>query len=168
MKNLFLTIVVFSVLLFIGCQENSITDSGSTEANKGQALGKTNTVQYIPLEDQLQDPIDLTNYVTITGMIAYEHELVFHDPIPPAPQYHISVNLSVQAVISDGDQPVEIEGLVNGTSQDIFYVSEEGIYILERYYEVTGMTDGMVLFCRFLVTTDGLGLNSMWLMVFQD
>jgi hypothetical protein len=166
---LFLTIVVFSVLLFIGCQENAITDPGSTEAiNKSQALGKTNTIKYIPLEGQLQDPIDLTNYVTITGMIAYEHELVFNDPIPPAPQYHISVNLSVQAVIRDGDQPVEIGGLVNGTSQDIFYVSEEGIYILERYYEVTGMTDGMVLFCRFLVTTDGLGLNSMWLMVFQD
>jgi len=169
MKKFFITFAAFFVLLILGCQENPITDPDTNEAvNKDMTSGKTSSTGYIPLEGQLQDPNNPSNYLNISGMIEYEHELILIDPIPPEPQYYVSVNLSVQAIISDDDQPVEIEGVVNGTSHDIFYVSEEGIFILDRYYEVTGMTDGMVLFCRFLVTTDGLGLNSMWLMIFQD
>jgi hypothetical protein len=169
MKKLFLSFVVFSVLLLIGCQENSITDPAVDKTlNKDQVPGRTNLTGTIPLEGQLQDPSDPSNYLTINGIIEYEHDLVPIDPIPPAPQYYVSVNLTTQATISDDDQPIETEVVVNGTSQDEFYVSEEGVYVLERYYEVTGMTDGMVLFCRFLVTTDGIGLNSMWLEVFQN
>lgn len=169
MKKFFITLVAVTFFFILGCQENPVFDSGNAAyLNKEQISEKPSQMGTIPLEGQLQDPNFPSNYVTISGMIEYEHQMVFVDPIPPAPQYYISVNLSVEAIISDNDQPVEIEGVVSGTSEDIFYVSEEGIYILERYYEVDGMTDGMVLFLRFLVTTDGIGLNNMWLQVFQD
>jgi hypothetical protein len=48
-------------------------------------------------------------------------------------------------------------------TNDNFYVPEEGIYMLEKTFQIQGRGDGMVLICRFLVTTDGVGLNTMWL-----
>ena len=45
----------------------------------------------------------------------------------------------------------------------MIYVSEEGIYLLEKYFDVQGREDGLILVCKFLVTTDGVGLNEMWL-----
>ena len=168
MKILFFSFVVFFFLLIIGCQENQITAPITTgEIEKASSFDETSTLGNIPLEGQLQDPNDPSNYFTINGMIQYEHKIIQRDPIPPVPQYYISVNLSVQATIKDDDLPVEVEGIVNSTSEDLVYVSEEGIYILEKYYEVSGLTNGMVLYLRFLVTTDGIGLNSMWLSVFD-
>ena len=169
MKNLFLSFVVFSVLLLIGCQENSITDPVTTkELNKGLKSEKTNSTGYIPLGDQLQDPRNPSNYLNVNGVIEYEHKLIIVDPIPPAPQYYVSVSLSIEAAITSNDQPAGIQGLVSTTSEDVFYVSEEGIYTLDKVYEVEGLTEGMMLICRFFVTTDGLGLHSMWLYIAQD
>jgi len=50
-------------------------------------------------------------------------------------------------------------------SEDVFYVSEEGIYIQEKSFIVLGSNDGLALVCRFLVTTEGVSLNSKWLVV---
>jgi hypothetical protein len=36
------------------------------------------------------------------------------------------------------------------------------MYVLEKAFPVQG-EDGMVLVCRFLVTTDGVALNDKWL-----
>lgn len=135
--------------------------------DKKQVSGKSSSIGTILLEGQLQDPNDPSNHLTINGMLEYMHELVPIDPIPPAPPYYVMVNLSVHATLRDDDQPIVAEGVINGTSQDEIYVSEEGVYVLEKYYVVTGMTDGLVLYCRFLVTTDGINLNSMWLEIFQ-
>ena len=166
MKNLLLTLVTFSVLLLIGCQENSITDPVSSESvQKVQTTGETVISGSIPLEGILLVPGGFQTYYSIRGQINYTHELVLLDPAPPAPQYYIDLDLTVRAVLTD-------EGYntftISSTSQDNIYVSEDGIYILEKSFPVLGRTDGMVLVCRFLVTTDGIGLNAKWLAFSDD
>ncbi|OGU64265.1 MAG: hypothetical protein A2W30_02350 [Ignavibacteria bacterium RBG_16_36_9] len=161
MKNLLLTLSVFSVLLLIGCQENSITDPILTESvQKVQTTGENLISGSIPLEGLLVIHGGFQTYYSISGQIDYTHELVLLDPAPPAPQYYIDLNLSVIATLTDeGHNAFRI----SSQSEDNIYVSEDGIYILEKSFPVLGRNDGMVLVCRFLVTTDGIGLNSMWL-----
>jgi hypothetical protein len=163
MKKLFLTAVVFTVLLFIGCQENSITDPISTESISKNQNPVTNVTRgSFPLEGILVNPAGLNSYIAINGSINYVHEKVFVS-VPPMQQYSISVKLSANAVLTDPNLQINNSWTISAESEDIFYVSEEGIYILEKSFPVLGRTDGLVLVCRFLVTTDGVGLNAKWL-----
>lgn len=166
MKKLLSSLVVFSVLFIIGCQENSITDPVSTESiNKNQTTGETFTSGVIPLEGLLVVPGGFQTYYSIEGQINFTHELVLLDPAPPAPQYYIDLGLTVRAVLTD-------EGYntftISSTSQDNIYVSDDGIYILEKSFTVLGRNDGLTLVCKFLVTTDGVGLNAMWLAIWEN
>jgi len=169
MKNLILTFVAFSVLLLIGCQENSITnpiqDKG-LQKNDNPSV----TTGTILLEGMLQDPHPVMNsYYIINGDVQYQHTLEFLDPIPPNPQSIVSLNLSVTAnftylctVCTPHSDNVSV-GTITIETNDNFYVSEEGIYMLEKTFPIQGRDDGMALKCRFMVTTDGIGLNEMWL-----
>ena len=169
MKNLLLTIVVFSVLLLIGCQENSITDP-IQETGIQKTDDPSVTTGTIVLEGMLQDPHPIMNsYYIITGEIQYQHTLQYLDPIPPNPQYIVSLNLSTSAnftylctVCSPQSDNVSV-GTISLETNDNFYVSEGGIYFLEKTFPIQGRDDGMVLVCKFMVTTDGVGLNEMWL-----
>ncbi len=166
MKNLLLTLVAFSVLLLIGCQENSITDPVSSESvNKNQISAGTLTSGTIPLEGLLVVPGMGQTYYSIEGVINYTHQLFQRDPIPPAPQYNVQLNLSVSAYLNNESTRERNTLSIASQSEDVFYVSEEGIYILEKSFIVLGSNDGLALVCRFLVTTEGVSLNSTWLVV---
>lgn len=163
MKDLLLTLVAFSVLLLIGCQENSITDPiQNTELQKTDDPAVTTGT--ISLEGLLVLPGGFQTYFSIEGQINYIHELVLLDPAPPAPQYYIDLNLTMKASLNDGVNTFRILS----QSEDYIYVSEDGIYLLEETFTVIGRNDGLVLVCRFLVTTDGIGLNAMWLELSDD
>jgi hypothetical protein len=158
MKNLLLTFVTFSVLLLIGCQENSIVDP-----IQDNQLQKTNdpsvTSGTIVLGDLLVLPGGFQTYYTIEGQIDYTHEKILIDPIPPAPQYYIAIGLIISANLFDGVNRASI----SSSSNDQVYVSEDGILIFEKVFEVVGNNDQLSLICRFLVTTDGIGLSEMFL-----
>jgi hypothetical protein len=174
MKNLILTLVAFSVLLLMSCQENSITDPiQNTELQKTDAPSVTTGT--ILLEGMLQDPHPVMNsYYFINGEIQYEHTLQYLDPIPPNPQYTVSLNLSVAAnltyfcTVCTPEFDEVSAGTVSDETSDNFYVSEEGIYLLEKTFVIQGRDDGMALVCRFMITTDGVGLNAMWLELSND
>ena len=170
MKKLFLTTVIFSVLVIIGCQENSITDPIKVEPTSKVQQTDLSNQGTITLEGMLADPNPVTNsYYIINGEIQYQHTLIFLDPIPPNLQYSIALNLSVTADFKNFCTACEpqISELSDGTisieTNDNVYVSDDGISLLEKTFPIQGREDGMVLVCRFLVTTDGVGLNEMWL-----
>lgn len=166
MKNLFLTIAVFSVLFLIGCQENSITDPVSTESvNKDQISAGTLTSGTVSLEGLLVVPGKGQTYYSIQGVINYTHELVLLDPIPPAAQSYVDLNLSAKANLNDVSTTERNTLSISSESEEFIYVSEEGIFILEKSFPVHGSNDGLALVCRFLVTTDGVGLIDKWLVV---
>ena len=171
MKKLFLITVVFSALLLIGCQENSITDpiqdAGSSEVQK-QDYPHVQRGTMI-LEGILLDPSQtLNSYLQIRGGIDFVHEMMFVDPIPPAPQSYVSLNLSVNAEIRDPNSPNGRTWVISVRTEDIIYVPEEGIYLLEKSFPIQDRTDRLVLVCRFLVTTDGVGLSERWLAFQSD
>ena len=161
MKQLLFSLVVFSILFVIGCQENSITDPVSAESiKKDQTTVDPFTSGVIPLEGVLVVPGGFQSYYDIQGQINYTHELVLLSPGPRVPQYYIDLNLSVRAVLTDEGHNVF---RISSESEDFVHVSEDGISILEKSFSVLGRRDGLVLVCRFLLTTDGIGLSSMWL-----
>jgi hypothetical protein len=172
MKKLFLTLVTFSILFVIGCQENSITDPLTVEpTNKVQQTDPSNQGT-ITLERMLTDPYPVMNsYFIINGAIEYEHTLGYLDPIPPNPQYVVSLNLSVTAdltyfctVCSPSDEDASV-GSISSESNDEMSISiwEDEIFLLEKSFPIQGREDGMVLKCTFHVTTIGVGLDEMWL-----
>ncbi len=171
MKNLLLTIAVFSVLFIIGCGESSITDplqvKGPADVQKSdRPLVNQGT---ITLEGMLVDPsVPFTSYLQIRGEIEYVHELILVDPIPPAPQYYVLLNLSINAVLNDPYSPQDPIWPISTKTEDVIYVSEDGIYLLDKTFPLQDRSDGMVLVCRFLVTTDGVGLSEMWLAIPED
>lgn len=169
MKKFFLTFVVFSVLLLIGCQENSITDpiqySEFQEANNPTVHKGT-----IILESRLQDPYPVMNsYYIIDGEIQYQHILKFLDPITPNQQNIISLNFSFSAdftylcTVCEPQSDDETAGTIAIETNDSLYVPKEDIYMLEKTFLIQGRDDGMFLTCRFLVNTDSVELNEMWL-----
>lgn len=169
MKKLLISLVVFSVLFAIGCQENSITDPISIESiNKNQTTGETVIRGSIPLDGILVLPGLANNYFSIEGRINYTHELVLVDPIPPAPQYYININLSVSAVLTNVFQSGHNTWTISSESQDVVYVPRFGFYLLEKSFPVLGRNDGMVLVCRFLVTINGVSLDAKWLAFSDD
>ncbi len=169
MKKFYFSFAVLSILFVLGCQDNSIIDPVLPEnLDKDQISGGTIIQGTIPLEGLL-DVHGLNNtFYFIYGNVDYLHELVLVDPIPPAPQYYVELELNINASLSNPDTQNENNLTISGQSTDIFYVSEEGIYLLEKSFPVQGVSNGMVLVCRFLVTTDGVGLNEMWLEVAND
>jgi len=165
MKKLLYSLVVFSVLFIIGCQENSITDPVSIESiNKNQTTGETFTSGVIPLEDLLIIPGGFQSYYTIKGQINFTHELFWLDPAPPAPQYYVALNLSVKANLTDESHNTF---RISSTSEDNIYVFENGRYFLVKLFPVIGRNDGLTLVCSFIVTTGGIGLYSRQL-AFND
>ena len=169
MKKFFLTTVIFSVLFVIGCQENSITDPISPQSiNKDQPASENVSWRSIPLDGILVAHGQFNTYYSIQGSINYNQELFLLDPIPPAPQQYVLLNLSVNAVLTNTDLPGSKGLSVLGESEDIVYISENGINVIEKSFPIQGTTDGLILMCRFHVTTDKIGLNSMWLSYAED
>ena len=174
MKKFFLTTVAFSVLLLIGCQENSITDPiqdvGQQDLQKNDdPLVHQGT---ITLTDMLTDPYPVMNsYFIVNGQIDYEHTLEYFDPIPPAPQYSISVHLSISAeltylcTVCSSPTVETLAGYISSETDDVIYDSGNGIYLLEKSFQAQGREDGMNLICRFLVTTASIELDAMWLVL---
>jgi hypothetical protein len=155
MKNLILVAVVFLSLLLTGCQENSIFDSNPVEAsNKFYTEGQG--LEIIPLDGFLPVPGQTGQYFKIQGEITYTHGLFFIDPIPSEPQYYIKLDLVINAVLYGSTLNYKI----TDQSQDNFYVSEEGIQMLEKYFTING-SNGLALVCTFIVTKEGVGLNAM-------
>jgi hypothetical protein len=167
MKKLLSSFAISSVLLLIGCQENSITDpiqdSGLQKYDNPLVhQGK------IELEGILVVPGAFQTYYSIEGQINYTHELVLLDPIPPAPQQYVSLRLNVNADLRDPSSPADPIWTITSNTEDIIYVSEEGIYLLYKTFSVLGREDGLALVCRFLVSTDGIGLSEMLLVTPED
>ena len=169
MKNLLLTIVVFSVLLLIGCQENSITDPIQETGIQKTDDPSVNTGTIV-LEGMLQDPHPIMNsYYIIMGEIQYQHTLQVLDPIPPTPQYLVSLTLSLNAdfkyfcTVCSPSVEDQLAGFISEVSEEIVTIGENDGSILEKTYTIEGREDDMILKCRYLVTTDGVELNEMWL-----
>ena len=172
MKNLFISLVATSVLLVIGCQENSITDPVANEPTEKVQVGTSDNYfrGVIPLERVLNDPYPIGNsFYRIIGQIEYNFRKIYMDPKLPSTQQHISLHVEINADLQKFCtvcQPSEEDNL-SGFISEIFdsYVPIAGntASLLEKTFAIQGCEDNMVLKTRFIVSNDKVELNAMWL-----
>ena len=154
MKKLFLAVVVLSVLFIAGCQENSITDPVGTLEKRSN----TDTREIIQMKFMIDDPI--AGRVEIVGEVYYTHEVGNSDQLSDL--FLVSVSLDLNAQLNDMLGMMHLDWSSSGKSEDSMYISEEGIYILQKAYSITNRDD-IVLVVQYLVTTEGVGIPNCWL-----
>ena len=170
MKKLFISLIAFTLMLFFGCQESSITDPVMTNTNDKVKADDVYKHDFIQLNATLNDPHLVGNsYYIINGQIEYEHRMFGPIPTLPPNKFYVSLSLSVNADLryfcSLCTLPVEDElaGFISENSEEYIPLNEHFIALLEKSFVIQGSEDGMVLKCRFLVTYDGIQLSAMWL-----
>lgn len=160
MKNLLLTLAACSVLLLIGCQENSITDPVlSSSVQKNQT---STTLGTIPLDGIVKVPGQFNSYYDISGSIAYTEELIQDPKVPAVQQTHVSLSLSVAADMFNSAPPYG-KWNISTTSRDDLYFSNNGDEILEKHFYIDGRTDGLAIVFQFLVSESSVKLESRYL-----
>lgn len=152
MKKVLLILIAAIFLVVIGCQENPITEPIQSFYKQGNPTFE----ETIKLCCVLADPA--WGNCQLTGEVDYVHQ------IPQNPEenglYLISLNLNMNSELYRLDGPVTTQYTITGQSEDEFYVSEEGIYILDKVYEIENRTD-IVLVVQYLVTTEGTGIPNL-------
>jgi len=171
MKKLFLTLVTFSILFVIGCQENSITDPVTVEP--------TNKVQPDPshqgtisLDRMLTDPYPVMNsYFIMNGEVEYDLSLELINSGSVVQQYSVSLNLTTSAeftylcTVCGENNDETTAGNISSQSSDTITLSDNTEYILEKSYLIQGREDGMVIIFRFIVTTNDVSLSEAFLVL---
>jgi hypothetical protein len=174
MKNLFLFFVAVSVLFAIGCQENTITDPLSTESPGIQSVTNVTAVKnltpdlndvpdIIRFENELPSPYPslVPECFIVAGMIEVDHKVWPLDPIPPNPQYRITVGLRIDAEMNCGDERARNRWFIECDTENTIYFSGDEAFTLTKYYTVEGRSDRMQLVVDYEVTLDGVSLKSM-------
>ncbi len=167
MKKLLFLSVVFSALLIIGCQENSIVDPNAGPANKTANSPTSGTIQ---LKASLDNPYPVFNsYFSIDGEVSYEINVVDRDPIPPNSQQVITLKLNVDAELNSictVCSPLQNQtpaGLVSAETDDVFNETDDGGFRITKTFQIQKRDDGMLLKCSFFVTANEIILDAVWL-----
>ena len=172
MKNLFISLFAASVLLVIGCQENSITDPVVNESIEKIQPGTPDNYFHgvIPLESVLRDPYPIGNsFYRISGQIEYNFRRIYLDPNLPKVQRHISLHLEINAdlqnfcTVCPPTEEDELSGFISEISDSYVPVGGNTVSLLEKTFTIQGREDRMVLKARFSVSNDRIELNAMWL-----
>lgn len=156
MKKFFSTLVVFSVVLLIGCQESLINEPENTSLDKRV---ESVTKDVIKICCEVQDP--LSGQCNLSGDLEYEHRII-NRAMNPLGLNEVALHLEMDSELCDLLGMVHAEWKVQGCCDDVIYVSEEGIVILEKEYNITNRED-VRLYVNYLVTTEGVGIAEIWI-----
>ena len=158
MKTIFLILVVLSLSLIIGCQENMIDEPETSLFKKDEISTSTITsTNSIKICCEVRDP--QYGSCNLNGRVKYVHQVI-NRAMNPLGLSEISLKLDMDSKLCDRLGMVHLEWRVKGKSNDIVYVSEEGILFVEKTYWITHRND-VVLLVRYMVTTDGVGISSV-------
>jgi hypothetical protein len=152
-------IAVLLLAAITGCQESSITSpTGNPEASGAMKLKPQTRTEVFPLNGILRVPGRVFNsHATINGSVTCSFTSTQEKGL-----YLLDIDLSTEAILMlDGNDKAISK--VSGSSHDQIYVSEEGIALLEKSYKLEGPMNQLRLHVRFLLTSDGIELNAMWL-----
>jgi len=155
MKNLIVATAVLMLAFLLGCQENLINEPESSPLLKGEK----------PIQEKIEiccEVEDLSyGLCTLNGSVAYYLEVI-QDAMHPRAENLVSLKLYMNSALCDKLGMMHLDWRIEDKSEDVFYVSEEGIYLLEKNYWITNRDD-VVLLVQYLVTTDGVGISSVTL-----
>ena len=155
MKNLFVIIVAFLFAIIVGCQEGMLNEPGNSLEKTIIDVNQNNNV--IPLCCQLNDPF--AGICGLNGCVTYKHKIV-NRTINSKGLKEVALHLELEASLCSRFGMVHPQWNIKGMSDDIIQVSEEGVVLLEKSYNISNRND-IVLLVRYLVTTEGVGVSGV-------
>jgi hypothetical protein len=155
MKKFFITLVTITIFFVLGCQENPVTEPLKSFNKRGNE----SVEETINLCCALADPAG--GNCQLNGQVRSVHQILQNSTEEDG-LYLVSLSLNMNSELCRLDGPATTRWKIEGQSQDEFYVSEEGIYILDKIYEIENRMD-IVLVVQYLVTTEGIGIPNLWL-----
>lgn len=159
-QKFFISVAFLLAIIFAACQDNMISEPGDVllKADKNStSLSPRTTSNTLKLNYQLQDP--LSGETNLKGRITYSIQ-VMDESISPVGLTKISLHLYINSVLDDIYGIAHPEWRAEGRSDDVFFLSEEGIKVLEKSYSITNRTD-VVLLIQYLVTSAGVGISKV-------
>ena len=154
MKKLLSSLVVFSVLFVTGCQENMLNEPTEVLQKHTDNIVTANTLK---LNYELIDP--LYGSSKLSGRVSYVHTII-NRTMNPVGLNEISLHIEMNSELNDLLGMMHLEWTAQGRSDDIVYVSEEGILLFEKSYQISNRND-VVLLVQYLVTTNGVGISNV-------
>ena len=152
MKYLVCSLVTTLILSTFGCSEPPPTEPSAVTKRICDPITK----ELINLCFKVDDPI--AGSCQVIGEVFYMHEIVeTQEKI-----YLVRVQLEINAELCDRYGIFHLPWEIMGNSDDYIYISEEGIYILQKAYPICNR-DECFLVVQYLVTTEGLGIPNMWI-----
>lgn len=151
MKTILLTLAAFLLALFIGCQENLVNEPAVSLEKKAGSKEK----DILKICCEVKDP--LTGFCNVNGSVLYTHEIVSRT-MNPMGLIEVKLYLEMDSELCDPLGMVHMEWKAQGRSEDVVFVSVEGITFVEKSYPITNRDD-VVLLIRYMVTTDGVGIS---------
>ena len=152
MKNLLVILVIISFALIVGCQEGIVNEPENSLEKTSIDVNHYNNV--IPLCCQVNDPF--AGICGLNGYVTYIHKII-NRAMNPRGLKEVSLHLELQASLCSSLGMVHPEWKMKGMSDDIIHVSEDGIALLEKSYNISNRKD-VVLLVRYLVSTNGVGV----------
>lgn len=154
MKTFFVTLAAFSLALFMGCQDSMINEPADVLLKGNDDRVSTNIIK---LNYNLRDPLYGT--CCLAGRMTYSFQIL-NRAMNPTGLNEIAIHIYIDSEINDMLGMMHLEWRVEGRSDDIIYVSEDGIVLLEKCYSITNRSD-VVLLVQYLVTTNGIGISGV-------
>ena len=155
MKTFLCYFVAVTFFLLLGCEEMQVTEPIQSIEKKDKQLYNGS----INLCCVLDDP--LGGCCQLLGEVGYVHQII-ESMTGGDNQYLVSLTLNMSSELCRNCGPNEIYCPIECTTNDAFYVSEEGIYILTKAYIIENRID-VLLMVQYLVTTEGVGIPNLWL-----
>lgn len=159
MKNFIAFAVLLSLLFFCACQENITTAPGTSLIKPNSQI----IHDKIPICCEVCDP--LSGVCRVNGCVEYTHQILTMTDNPDG-LYTIQLDLNMFSKLCDKCMMMHPEWLIRGYSQETVNVSEEGIALVTKYYDITNRFD-VVLRVIYLVTTEGAGIAEIKIIPMQ-
>ncbi|MDZ7623620.1 MAG: hypothetical protein U5J96_04115 [Ignavibacteriaceae bacterium] len=156
MKTFFVTLAAFSLALVIGCQENMLNEPSETitEAESNLITHKYYKAKLTMYE--ILYTVSVSSYRKSDLYISNGHQHAMNT----TGLNEISIHLNMDSELENLLVMMPLKWSIQGRSDDIVYVSEDGIVLIEKCYWITNRND-VVLLVQYLVTTNGVGISGV-------
>ena len=171
MKKLYVTLVVVVFAFVTGCQENFITDPNPAVSLYKGGSADADQSGVITINTFFDNPSSIANsFYSVKGEIEYVQKVSRAGSTDPNPgQYYAALYFKVSGKLqevfthSDPYRSNSDAGYIDSESKDMVEIAVGQVVKLQKTIQILGRRDGMVLKCRFLVKTNDISLESMWL-----
>jgi len=161
MKYFFSLIVVIGIMGLFGCSENNLTDP--VDVNSFSKFRGEIVHDKIPICSEVFDP--MSGVCRVNGCVEYTHQIVTPG-LKVTGLQTVLLNLQINSEMCSMCMMMHPEWLIRGYSEDLVNVSEEGIALVTKLYEITNRFD-VVLKVTYLVTTEGAGVADIQIVPMQ-